>query len=1426
MKERLLSTLILLLLLCCSQRIEAQSNIVCQYWLDNDVSNAALVSTDSEDLSLAIDASNLSTGVHFMNVRAQKTAGVWGPIYRQMFYVTNPHQQVSKLITGYRYSFNEITKEVALTGPVAEYELNETFQLPYDNPSFLINDSCHFIFTETNTVMTRNEPMTFALSFKDETGEWGVPQVESFTIADTVTIQNVSLSIPGSAILSTPVYGGYNAVKMDIDNLSTITLKASSPCLARLYSQSGTLLASCDSTTIGKDGLTREYEAGTYYAIVYGNQNEITLTASNNSGVGTPEPYAVLSDNDTVLTFYFDEQKTARNGMSVGPFSNTDYQAWYAQRESITTAIFDSSFANCTSITSTSYWFNGCSKITSISGLQYLNTANVTEMIGMFSGCSALTSLDLSNFNTANVTSMSYMFSGCSGLTSLDLSHFNTANVTSMSYMFDGCFSLTNLDVSHFNTANVTSMSYMFSRCFSLTNLDVSHFNTANVTSMSYMFDGCSSLTNLDVSNFNTANVTSMSFMFSGCSGLTSLDLSHFNTANVTSMSYMFYGCSGLTSLDVSHFNTANVTDMSSMFSGCSGLTSLDVSNFNTANVMSMNFMFYGCSGLTSLDLSHFNTANVTDMNFMFSGCSGLMSLDVSNFNTANVTNMSFMFSDCSGLTKIYAGEGWSTSKMSADYSRNMFADCLKLVGGAGTVFDANHVDYTYAHIDGGTANPGYFTDKNATPIIAEPYAVLSDSNTVLTFYYDDQKAARNGMSVGPFTNEAARGWNDYMQSITTVTFDDTFANCTSITSTEKWCSGCLNLAVINGLNNLNTENVTTMNSMFADCRKLTNLDLSHFKTSNVTSMWAMFNNCLSLTELDMSNFNTENVNDTYAMFAGCSALTTIYVGSEWSTSKMSADYSRNMFADCLKLVGGAGTVFDANHVDYTYAHIDGGTANPGYFTDKNAAPAGTDEPYAVLSDNNTVLTFYYDDQMTARNGMSVASSIGDAPSQPWSNHVNSITSVVFDASFANCTTLASTAYWFLDCRQLTTISGISNLNTANVTNMTLMFSDCSSLTSLDVSHFNTANVTEMSAMFQSCSGLTSLDLNNFNTANVMYMSGLFFDCSGLTNLDMSNFNTEKVVDMNRMFIGCSSLAAIQAGSSAIPDSIYAQIENPNLLVYVNNASLAPSSVQNVVVNGQAREIVLTDATSGNNNFYVPQSFTAERISYTRNFGQTTQVGVSRGWESIALPFSVQTITHEEKGAIAPFGSNASNRHFWLRQLGGSGLQTATSIEANTPYVISMPNSADYTDSYNLAGRVTFSAENAQVPATEVKAAAITDSSIVMMPTMQRVSRSSAVWALNVGEVRGSYLEGSVFERDYREVRPFEAYTVHRQENSQPAPRYVPVLEIGGATGIAEMEDVRNKTDDVWYTTDGRKLQGNPQTKGVYIHNGQKIVVR
>ena len=331
---------------------------------------------------------------------------------------------------------------------------------------------------------------------------------------------------------------------------------------------------------------------------------------------------------------------------------------------------------------------------------------------------------------------------------------------------------------------------------------------------------------------------------------------------------------------------------------------------------------------------------------------------------------------------------------------------------------------------------------------------------------------------------------------------------------------------------------------------------------------------------------------------------------------------------------------------------------------------------------------------------------------------------------------------------------------------------------------------------------------------------------NGVLTVGGSTTMTEAVEYVGGQSVVVEKVAAVVWNSSAgLASSDLQGITNPNLLVYVNNSSQVPQGVQNVVINGLAREIVLTDVTEGNNDWYAPQAFVAERISYTRNFTQSTTKGTSRGWESIALPFDVQTIQHESKGVIAPFNNSASNKHFWLRRLTDNGLQAATNIEANTPYIISMPNSEEYTSDYNLNGRVTFSAQNIDVPATTTKVLALADSSIVMVPAMQRQSRSSSVWTLNVGEVRGQYFEGSVFERDYRTVRPFEAYTVHRQENGQPAPRYVPIQEIAGVTGI-ETIDREPLTVNQWYDMQGRKLEGKPARKGVYISNGKKVVVK
>ena len=242
-------------------------------------------------------------------------------------------------------------------------------------------------------------------------------------------------------------------------------------------------------------------------------------------------------------------------------------------------------------------------------------------------------------------------------------------------------------------------------------------------------FANCQSLQTITgIENLNTSEVTNMSEMFSGCSALTSLDLSNFDTSNVTRMDAMFYGCINLTSLDLSNFDTSKVMNMTAMFQGCSSLTSLNLSNFDTSRVANMSSMFSGCSALTSLDLSNFDTSSVTNMNYMFDGCSSLTSLDLSNFNTRNVKYMYEMFDGCSSLTTIICDSTWRVSN-----SYNMFLDCTSLVGGAGTAFkDENPVDKTYAHPDGGTANPGYFTSSTEVITAYKP----DDKETYWATYY------------------------------------------------------------------------------------------------------------------------------------------------------------------------------------------------------------------------------------------------------------------------------------------------------------------------------------------------------------------------------------------------------------------------------------------------------------------------------------------------------------------------------------------------------------------------------------------------------------------------------------------------------------------------------------------------------------------
>ena len=588
-----------------------------------------------------------------------------------------------------------------------------------------------------------------------------------------------------------------------------------------------------------------------------------------------------------------------------------------------------------------------------------------------------------------------------------------------------------------------------------------------------------------------------------------------------TSVFDMFkYDCQNIKNIVINEsFKTFTPTTLSRFFGGLVKLETITgLEYLNTANVTDMSLLFNNCQKLTSLDVTHFNTAKVTNMYRMFNAC-GLTSLDLSNFNTAKVENMGLMFSGCSNLKTIYASDKFKTAAVTE--SKNMFLGCSSLSGDID--WSDKAVDKTYAKIDG-----GYFRDKAYDN---RPFVKFADGT--LTFRCGYKKIlGKNEYELNSGKNRPK--WETPGDQINLVVFEASFANARP-TSCYAWFQNFYKLKQIEGIENLNTENVkdmsdmfsgcsglisldvthfntenvTRMSGMFSGCSGLISLDVTHFNTENVTSMSGMFDDCSGLISLDVTNFNTANVTSMSGMFYGCNKLKEIYVSDKFVTDDViSSEY---MFFECNSLSGDID--WSDKAVDKTYAKTDGG-----YFRDK----AYDNRPWVKFADGT--LTFRCGYKKTLGENEYALNSGEEKPA--WYTLHDDINLVVFEASFANARPTSCYA-WFQGFENLKQIEGIENLNTANVTDMSYMFKNCSNLAKLDVAHFNTAKVTTMNSMFTRCSNLAELDLTHFNTANVTNMYEMFNGCSNLVKLDVTNFNTAKVTTMFGMFNDCSNLTEL-----------------------------------------------------------------------------------------------------------------------------------------------------------------------------------------------------------------------------------------------------------------------------------------------------------
>ncbi len=554
-------------------------------------------------------------------------------------------------------------------------------------------------------------------------------------------------------------------------------------------------------------------------------------------------------------------------------------------------------------------------------------------------------------------------FAGCSCLSAITLPEQITAIGNNA---FQGCTSLSSIV---FPTSVKTIGNSAFEGCSALASVN----DFSKLTSIGESaFEGCTSLPSIEITN----NTTVAKSAFKGCTGLTSVN---YNAASIKNNT--FEGCTSLSSVTLGN-KVSGIQE--GAFKDCTSLAAISI----PGSVVSVGG-FEGCTSLSTVTLG----AGVKYIiNNSFKNCSALNDIPLPNgllligesafegtaLTTINIPSsvtsiQSRAFADCNNLATVTVN--WATPIfVPAEAFPNRANQVLCVPDGTKGIYGAAEVwkDFKFIY----------------DPSSKEPYALLSDDGKTLTFYYDAVKELHTETTYYLNEGDNNPGWytdNSYAY-VDKVDIDESFVDARP-TSTRYWFYGMENLESVVGIENLNTSEVTDMTSMFQSCFKLQHLDLSHFNTDNlvnmtrmfqgcvmlesldlssfntanvtgenmdwlfalctnlssvdvsnfntsrVTSLWSMFFQCGNLTQLDLTSFDTHQVTRTTTMFQGCTKLVTVYAGEGWDMSNVTTHPA--MFAGCASLVGGMGTTYDPYHMDATYAHIDGGPDNPGYFSEK-----------------------------------------------------------------------------------------------------------------------------------------------------------------------------------------------------------------------------------------------------------------------------------------------------------------------------------------------------------------------------------------------------------------------------------------------------------------------------------------------------------
>ena len=257
----------------------------------------------------------------------------------------------------------------------------------------------------------------------------------------------------------------------------------------------------------------------------------------------------------------------------------------------------------------------------------------------------------------------------------------------------------------------------------------------------------------------------------------------------------------------------------------------------------------------------------------------------------------------------------------------------------------------------------------------------------------------------------------------------------------------------------------------------------------------------------------------------------------------------------------------------------------------------------------------------------------------------------------------------------------------------------------------------------------------------------------------------------------------VPLGSTPLAD-MKADMTNSNLTIFLPEGTEGvDANEKNVVVGTTASNLSLADG----NDWGVTKDFTAAVVNYDRVF-KTEDSYV----QSFVLPF----------GFTVPAGTTVAE----LSSVNGDNLvfKPVTETVANKPYLV-VTTDGDFIN--NL--------KNVQVKAT---------TGADLTTTVSGVSHIGSYTAQSVEGVYG-YANGKFVKATTGSVKPFRTYV--KVNGAQAAPMAFGVNIEGTVTGINNATAAATAKEAI-YNLQGVRVSGDLKhlTKGVYIVNGQKVVVK